>query len=167
MASYDNTGHVLVTTGDRDIGIVELSTCNGLDAVGNKLSSLERETHAFAAPTSCQYEPIISGRHTYMVIPSETPTVPYCHPSIPCFSTACLAVLPRSYTDLLVRFCSTKPVETTYSACYRQVSVQQGQAERSSAYLHGLPSHHTQAIPTCGAFFIICSFGTPAAYSMA
>jgi hypothetical protein len=34
-------------------------------------------------------------------------------------------------------------------------------------YLHGLPSHHTVATPTCAAFFIISRLGTPAPYSMA
>lgn len=33
--------------------------------------------------------------------------------------------------------------------------------------LHGFPSHQTDAMPTWGAFFIMSSFGTPAAYSMA
>lgn len=34
-------------------------------------------------------------------------------------------------------------------------------------YLHGFPSHHTVAIPTCGAFFIMSLLGTPAPYNMA
>ena len=37
----------------------------------------------------------------------------------------------------------------------------------SQSYLHGLPSHHTDATPTCGLFFIAFRSGTPAAYNMA
>ena len=34
-------------------------------------------------------------------------------------------------------------------------------------HLHGLPSHQTDATPTCGLFFMDSRSGTPAAYSMA
>ena len=37
----------------------------------------------------------------------------------------------------------------------------------AEAYLHGLPSHHTDATPTCGSFFMEVLLGTPAAYSIA
>ena len=36
-----------------------------------------------------------------------------------------------------------------------------------TSHLHGLPSHHTEATPTCGLLFIDCRSGTPAAYSIA
>ena len=84
-----------------------------------------------------------------MVMASDTPMVLYCHASIFSASTACLTVRPSSYTDRL-----DSGVDT---------------ADRDSLQwvLHGFPSHQTDAMPTCGAFFIMSSFGTPAAYSMA
>lgn len=39
-SSHHNTGHVLVTSGDGDVRIMMLSTCNCLDGVRNDLSSL-------------------------------------------------------------------------------------------------------------------------------
>ena len=154
--------HVLVTSRDGNVGIVELSTCDGLDAVCNDFTSLQREAHAFASPASFQPLPVAATVHTHIVIPSDTPIVPYCHPSIPCFSTACLTVFPRSCTGPSVSFPfdvgSQVPTVVAISP-----SVLSQISRVSLTHLQGLPSHQTEAIPTCGAVFIIFSFGTPAA----
>lgn len=39
--------------------------------------------------------------------------------------------------------------------------------QKMASYLQGLPSHQTDATPTCGSFFIDLLLGTPAAYSIA
>ena len=38
--SHQHTGHVLVTAGNTDVGIVPLSTHHGLDGIGNKVTTL-------------------------------------------------------------------------------------------------------------------------------
>lgn len=43
---HDGSGHVLVTAGNGDVGIVVLSAGDGLDRVGDDLARLEGEAHA-------------------------------------------------------------------------------------------------------------------------
>jgi hypothetical protein len=46
---HDDTGHVLVASGNADVGIVPLSTHDSLDRVGDKITTLQRVTHALGA----------------------------------------------------------------------------------------------------------------------
>lgn len=45
--SHDTAGHILVAAGKRNTSVMMLSTSDSLDAVGNDLSALQRESHAF------------------------------------------------------------------------------------------------------------------------
>ena len=76
--------------------------------------------------------------------------------------------LPRKAGDRLRSPCGP----LAYNGCCGSNIVSQcsGTAEGRGTmrtHLQGLPSHQTVAMPTCGAFFIMFSSGTPAPYSMA
>lgn len=59
-----------------------------------------------------------------MVIPSDTPIVPYCHPIMSCFSTACFTSFPRSCTVIYVRFLvAAFVVNLAYNGCLIIVSI--------------------------------------------
>lgn len=87
---------------------------------------------------------------------SETPTVLYCHASMPCLRTAPLTVFARSSTgqnDLVIskiRLISdqgliSQCILNTSQRCYsHHIAYIHGR----TAYLHGLPSHQTEATPT-------------------
>lgn len=44
--SHDDSGHVLVASGNGYAGVMVLSTCYSLDTVGDDFASLEGEAHA-------------------------------------------------------------------------------------------------------------------------
>jgi hypothetical protein len=123
-ATYHNTWHILITSRNRDIGIVELSTCDGLNTICDDFSCLQREPHTFATPSSGQLCRMKTSNGTYIVIASETPIVPYCHPSMPCFSTACLTVLPRSCTGSMLVSELSSGIDVAYNDCLDLVSIQ-------------------------------------------
>ena len=116
-----------------------------------------------------------------MVMASDTPTVLYCQPSMPCLSTAPLTMFPNSRTTLerlvsldLTTASSTIRIDGTHDGCYMDAHsqllsclVHHMAMGENQTYLHGFPSHQTVATPTCGAFFIMSRLGTPAPYSMA
>lgn len=150
---HDDARHVLVAAGDADVGVVVLGAGDGFDAVGDDLAGLEGETHAWGVSYALKREDGGILPSPPMVIASDTPMVLYCHASMLSFSTACLTVLPSSYTV------------TPGSGQMAGTQKERGSPVRW--VLHGFPSHQTDAMPTWGAFFIMSSFGTPAAYSMA
>ena len=59
--SHDGAGHVLVTSGNGDAGVVSLGTSHRLDTVRDDLASLQAEAHALVAHCN----PI---RDTYCVV---------------------------------------------------------------------------------------------------
>ena len=44
---YDDTGHVLIAPGNRDVRVVVLGTGHGLDAIGDEVTRLEGIPHSY------------------------------------------------------------------------------------------------------------------------
>ena len=113
------TRHVLVTSRNRNVCIMSLSTCDSLDTVCNDFTCLKRKSHAITTHRDC----IANTCFRYFLQRSTwlwlfIPTVLNCpmkmssascnkymsmtrnlHPSIPCFETASLTIFPRSCTS--------------------------------------------------------------------
>lgn len=119
-----------------------------------------------------------------MVMPSDTPTVLYCHASMLSCSMCFLISLPSPSTASSQYFlvctapthrCGSAGAGRYWMRVFESVDLQcvlhDGQYYDATSvgetHLHGLPSHHTLAIPTCGYVFMASLLGTPAAYSIA
>lgn len=106
-----------------------------------------------------------------IVMASDTPMALYCQASIFCLLMDFFTMLPNSSTaacQLLMAWAMIWYRLATHDACWVSESAAGLRRHgRLPTYLQGLPSHHIVATPTCGAFFMVSSSGTPAPYSIA
>ena len=158
------------------------------DAVGDQVAGLERKPHAWGAGEISR-SPLDTGE-TSRLYPSRNKHRPWgwmftfaAHGNGVRHANG--VVLPGQhflltegllYNVTELEHCSQSAANVTgnklmppeHSQCVLGAQVSRKHCNgRPSTYLQGLPSHHIVATPTCGAFFMVSSSGTPAAYSIA